>query len=366
MNKRKLVTIRTVSKLVDIEGADNIVAAIIDGWQVVVKKNEFKQNDKCVFFEIDSFLPKEPRYEFLGKTQLYNNIEGYRLKTIKLRKTLSQGLALPLTLFPELTESVFNLPEDLSQMLNVVKYDNEQAVKKPGLKAGNAEAKFPDFIPKTDQERIQNLTSKFITSKDEIYEETLKMDGSSMTCYKIHKELRWLQKLTNMLRLTNYKPYHFGVCSRNLELKRPTKDSPKSDFWDIAIENNIEDILPVGYALQGELCGPRIQSNHEKLNENHYYIFDIYNIDKQRYLMPAERQLMFSILIRETKTMHHTQIVENGFKPFQLTLEELLERVDTQSVNKGTISEGRVYKNISNPNDTFKVINNRYLLKNEK
>lgn len=368
--KRQLVTIRTIAQLLPIEGASRIEIAIIDGWQVIVKVGEFKPNDKCVFFEIDSFIPSAPALEFLGKLQTYEGKQGYRLKTMKMRGTLSQGLALPLSILKD--RNYFREPDlstnDLAEQLGVVKYDidTQNSSSKPGMKIGQTERNFPSFIPKTDQERIQNLTSKFITSKDEEYEETMKMDGSSMTCYKIDKPYNWLQKL-----LRNFIPmkpkYHFGVCSRNLELRRPTASTPQSDFWALAIKHNIEKHLPSGYAIQGEICGPKIQSNHEKLTENQYYVFDVYDINVKKYLTPIERRIFFMTYLFKSG-IQHVSVRADKVKIFSEcpTVQDLLARVDTESINPGTISEGRVYKNARNPQDTFKCINNKYLLKSER
>jgi len=108
--ERKLATIRKVNEIKPIEGADMIELAIVDGWQCVVKKGEFKPGDPGVYFEIDSYLPIEERYEFLRKSS-YKKIpdqlqgqraEGFRLKTVKLRGQISQGLMLPPGYFPRI------------------------------------------------------------------------------------------------------------------------------------------------------------------------------------------------------------------------------------------------------------------------
>jgi RNA ligase (TIGR02306 family) len=99
-NKRKLVTVRQIDNLEPIDGADAIEVATIEGWKVVVKKGEFKVGEQCVYFEIDSFLPEgNPAWQFLVDKQgrEFEGVRGHRLRTIKLRGVLSQGLALPIT-----------------------------------------------------------------------------------------------------------------------------------------------------------------------------------------------------------------------------------------------------------------------------
>ena len=365
---RKLVTIRTISNILPIEGADLIALGVVDGWSVIIKKSEFKIGDPCVFFEIDSFLPMEPRYEFLKKTSKFNGTEGYRIKTMKMKGVLSQGLALPLSMFPELT---INIQEDLSETLGVIKYDLEQFCGVNNTCKSEKPGKFPSFIPKTDQPRIQNLPHLFTTNKEDTFEETLKLDGSSMTCYKVSSNPTLLQKFLALFGI-KAPTTKFGVCSRNVDLKRTAntvmtfnnegKESvyDQSDFWATAIKLDLANRVPVGYAIQGELIGPKIQANHEKVTELQYFVFDVFNISEQCYLLPQERRDFC-----RTLGIPHVPVMNVEATPLQLTLDQLLQHVDTESVNPKTVSEGRVYKSNTNPLLSFKVINNRYLLKHE-
>ena len=366
---RKLATIRKITNIVPIENCDNIALAIVDGWTVIIKKSEFSIGDSCVFFEIDSFLPLEPRYEFLKKTTKFDGKEGYRIKTMKMKGVLSQGLALPLTMFPEVSTN----DDDVTNRLNIIKFDLEQFY--GANTAGPRERKygsFPTFIPKTDQPRIQNMTHMFLTHKDTTFEETLKLDGSSMTCYKIPNKPTLFQRVLSFFgkQLPTYK---FGVCSRNVDLK-PSDNKvqvfdnfgkksvyAQSDFWATAIKMDIENKLPIGYAIQGELIGPSIQANHEKVSSLDYFVFDVYDINKKQYLTPEARREFC-----KQHNIQHVPVTNPNATPLQMSLEELLAHVDTESMNQGTVSEGRVYKSNSYPTMSFKVINNKYLLKHEK
>ena len=366
---RKLVTIRKITNIVPIENCDNIALGIVDGWTVIIKKSEFSIGDSCVFFEIDSFLPLEPRYEFLKKTTKFDGKEGYRIKTMKMKGVLSQGLALPLSMFPEVSTN----DDDVTNRLNVIKFDLEQFY--GANTAGPRERKygsFPTFIPKTDQPRIQNMTHMFLTHKATTFEETLKLDGSSMTCYKIPNKPTLFQRVLSFFgkQLPTHK---FGVCSRNVDLKPSdnkvqTFDNfgkksvyAQSDFWATAIKMDIENKLPIGYAIQGELIGPQIQANHEKVSSLDYFVFDVYDINKKQYLTPEARREFC-----KQNNIQHVPVTNESATPLQMSLEELLAHVDTESMNPGTVSEGRVYKSNSYPTMSFKVINNKYLLKHEK
>ena len=96
---RKLATVRQIIDIQPIHGADAIELAIVDGWKCVVKKNEFKVNDLAVYFEVDSWVPHEIA-PFLSKGQEPKEFEGVfgnRLRTVKFRGQVSQGLLLPLS-----------------------------------------------------------------------------------------------------------------------------------------------------------------------------------------------------------------------------------------------------------------------------
>lgn len=373
--ERKLASIQQIRKLVAIPNADFIEIAWINDWTVIVKKGEFTKGSLAVFFEIDSLLPDEPRFAFLEKSKKeYNGINKYRLKTMKMRGVISQGLALPMSTFPEVIHP--SVGDDVTDLLSIIKYEAQYADPMARAKAGNAQGKFPSFIPKTDQERIQNLPHYYELYKDHEWEETLKLDGSSLTCYKIAKEPSLLDKILSFFG-RKQKAYHFGVCSRNLELKRSdnfkkTFDNDgklseynQSDFWKIVNELNIEKHLPVGYALQGELIGPKIQANHEKVDRNHLYIFDVFDIVNQRYLLPLERQEFFSTYL--PSTIKHVPVVNHSVKIFTECpdLDSLQVRVTGESINPKTVSEGRVLKSCTIPGLSFKCISNQYLLKCE-
>ncbi len=358
-----------------IPGADRIELAMVNDWTCIVKKGEFEVNDLCVYFEIDSLLPEDERYEFLASSKKdYFGKPKYRIKTMKMRGVISQGLALPLGMYLELRHN--SLGDDVSEALGVIKYD-------PGFytdngqkaKVGSAQGKFPSFIPKTDQGRIQNLRHFYELYKEHEWEETLKLDGSSLTCYKIHKEPSLWQKLFSFFgrKADNH---HFGVCSRNLELKRTdnysktfTNDGKESvynqsDFWQIVLDLEIEKYLPAGYALQGELIGPKIQANWEKVDSNQFWVFDVYDITNGHYLLPLERHEFLDKYFKSSR-LQHVPVVSLGLPVFThcQDLEALQERVTGASINPGTISEGRVYKSMSVPGLSFKCISNQYLLK---
>lgn len=334
---RKLVTIRLVDKIAPIDGADNIERVHVDGWQCVAKKGEFKVGDKGLYFEVDAFLPIEERFEFLRKSsykKLSDEREGFRLRTVKLKGTLSQGLLLPMTLFPEIDED-----EDIAAILNVIKYDPPL----PASLVGEAKGFFPSFIRKTDQERIQNLPEYFDLYREVFFEETEKEDGSSMTAY-------WNGE--------------FGVCSRNLELKKTEGNT----LWELAEKHGLKEKLEClgrNIAIQGEAIGEGIQGNKMKIRGHRFRVFDIYDIDKQEYLSSLERLKICEELELDTVPILNTSV--QVFKQC-LTMDELLERaVGQMELNPSVQREGLVFKGTLECGKviSFKVISNKFLLKYE-
>ena len=343
---RKLASIRKIKKLEPIKGADFIEKATVDGWTCIVKKNDFSEGDLGVFMEIDSFLPVLPKYEFLRSScfKSTTNGDGFRIRTMRLRKTLSQGLMLPKETFPELNFCEENIGYDVTELLNITKWNPPI----PKCLQGQVKGNFPSCIMKTDQERIQNLPDYFDIYKDVKFEETEKLDGSSMTVY--------------------YNEEEFGVCSRNLDLK----EDDKNLFWKTALKYNLKELLPKlckdlskNLALQGEVIGPGIQGNNYKLEEHEYRIFDIWDIDNQVHLTSMQR----AGIIMKIPTLKQVPTLGVGYTFNANNMEGILEYVKGNSaLNIKTKREGIVFKSIELINGevlSFKAINNDYLLKCE-
>lgn len=331
---RKLATIRLIAEIKEIPDADTIEAVRVDGWWCVVKKNEFKINDLCVYFEVDSFLPVRPEFEFLRKSCFRSTMnlgDGFRLKTIRMKKQISQGLIISLSILDEYDIDSLIEYLDVTEIFGVKKWEIPISAQLSGIAKGD----FPSFIRKTDQERIQNLYFDLVkTHKDVVFERTLKLDGSSMTVY--------------------FNNGQFGVCSRNLELK----EREENTYWKVARELNLEEKLRKygkNIALQGELMGPGIQGNRECLTNHEFLLFDIWNIDDNKYMSERERSLLCEVLkIRQIDLIDYVY-------PFEKTLEELIEMSDRKSIFND-IAEGIVYKSMDGTT-SFKVINNKFLLR---
>lgn len=331
---RKLATIRIIKELLPINGADRIELAIIDSWKVVVSKG-LNVGDVVVYCEIDSFLPIKPEFEFLRKScyrKMADGQEGFRLKTIKLKGALSQGLCIPIDELPQLAKN--KVGDDVSDILGIIKYDPPIPAELAGVCKGN----FPSFLKKTDEERVQNLSNEYqeyLASEINFYA-TEKLDGSSATFYLRDGE--------------------FGVCSRNLELKENADNS----FWKVArsldIENKLKR-LPYNACLQGELIGEGIQGNPYKVNGQDVRFFNLFNIDTYE-LMPIDDLCVFCQDVDLLPVPNYSFILPK-------TIDELLLIAEGKSVLGNAEREGLVIRS-ADSKISFKVISNKFLLNNKE
>jgi RNA ligase (TIGR02306 family) len=338
---RKLATIRKIDALRPIPDADAIECAVIGGWTAVVKKGEFKQGDLAVYCEIDSWIP-HALAPFLSKgkePRVFDGIAGERLRTMKLRGQLSQGLLLPLSTLTMVESELFE-GLDVSFPLGIVKYEAPV----PAQLAGEVKGMFPGWIQKTDQERVQNLKEEFDywLREQHVWEVTEKLDGSSMTVYLRDGE--------------------FGVCSRNLELK----PSETNSLWKVAVRNDLELKLRRAnrnLALQGELIGEGIQGNPYKQKGQEFFLFDIYDIDTGKYLTPTERNAFV-----EEHDIKHVPVLAFGAELWDTlginSIDNILKFAEGKSVMGmiGCEREGLVFKSKA-MQCSFKAISNKFLLK---
>lgn len=332
---RKLASVRKIHEIASITGADAIELAKVDGWQVVVTKGEYQVNDLVIYLEIDSWVPNELA-PFLSKDKEpkeFEGVKGERLRTIKLRGCLSQGLILPI--INGMIEG-----DDVTDFLNIKKWDRPL----PAQLIGQAKGFFPEFLRKTDQERAQNLQSEIAVEHQSgsLFEVTVKLDGSSIAVY--------------------HKDGEVGVCSRNIELKI-NEENQGNAFIKTATNTGLLSALKSlgkNIAVQGELMGEGIQGNREKLSEHNIFVFDIFDIDEQRYLSPDERLEVYETLSNYGFLGNHCPLLEIRAPLISADINDLLSYAEGGSLNH-PIREGLVYKRMDGK-FSFKTISNKFLL----
>ena len=339
---RKLASVQVVNEIRPIENADAIECAVVLGWTVVVKKGEFKIGDKCVFFEIDSILPNEEKYSFLDYKEEYN---GYRLKTVRLRGQLSQGLALPINIF-ELPEDI-EIGTDLTEQLKIRKYE-PPVPEEVGAKSSNRVWE----IPKTDEERYQSNPDLVDALKGKEYYASVKLDGTSTTI---------------ILNINDENEPEVNVCGRNTCYE----ENPNNKYWAVAMKYNMKEKILEYYnktgkrlAFQGELIGPKIQGNKMGLTENDLYIFNVWIAEGKQPYEKCDIDTALSIV----------KGLELKFVPIELTgifeyntedlqgLTELPYNKYFKNAKPSQNIEGLVFRS-KDMKVSFKVVSNKFLLR---
>ena len=384
--ERALAHIEEIAWIKPIDGADNIELIGVLGWVLIAKIDEFKVGDKAVFVEIDSKCPADDeRFAFLEK-------KHYKVKTMKLGKfkCFSQGLALPLTLFPELSDR--KLGDDVTKELRITYSSEEDRKRKSNKVDPNAKYKamaarhkeffskqiirkimrydigrkilflffgkkkdnpkqFPSWIVKTDENRIENCP--FYLESNEEWVQTEKIDGTSCT-YAVDRMKRGKNK------------FEFVVCSRNV--RQADRDQEcyhdSNIYWDLADKYNIEKVLS-DYAiannydrvvLQGEGTGS-VQGNPYKLKENRLFVFNL-------VVEGVRKSTLEMAKFCDDNNLEHVPIINEHYKTPD-TMEEIKLQADGFSIiNPKVKREGFVYRSLDGQ-QSFKNVSREYLLKHQ-
>lgn len=326
---RKLASIQKIRLLEPIEGADAIEKAHVLGWQLVVKKGEFKVDDLCVYCEIDSIMPDKPEFAFLKPRKM-------RIKTVRLRGQVSQGICFPLSVLPEGTPITEGL--DVTKILGVTKY--EEPI--PAFLEGIMKGRFPSFIPKTDETRVQILQDLLDQNQGALCYITEKIDGSSTTFFMNNGE--------------------FGVCTRNMEIL----EDDKNTMWKFARETDLENklrSLNKNIALQGEIVGENIQKNTLKLRGQTVFFFNAFDIDAYEYLDFKEFvSLINSLGLKTVPIVEEEYVLEND-------IDKLVEKsigkslINPQGWREGIVIRSHKEQFINGERFSFKAVNPKFLLK---
>lgn len=376
---RNLATIQRISNIEPIANADKIEKATILGWHVVVKKNDFKINELCVYVEIDSILPDRPEFEFMRERK-------FRVRTVKLRGQISQGICFPLSILP--SETIPQEGDDVTDILGITKYEPDTN-NRDATDRQKSKYVFPNWFPiklrrflvkhtpllarfiikllprsqrtiarswlgvfpKTDETRVQvlqPLLDKYAGTQCYVTE---KLDGSSITCYMYKGK--------------------FGVCSRNLDIDK----DEDNNFWNAAIWMGIEEKLRIigidNIALQGELIGDGVQGNKYMLSGRTIFFYSIFDITKQEYMG-------YEDFIRTIEYINLPTVpILNTSYTLIPDIDKIVEESKGESLIGPTIREGIVIRPLNSIIDydfgkwlvsgrvSFKAVNPEFLLKYE-
>lgn len=353
----KLATIQRITKLEPIPNAESIEKACVLGWEVVVKKGQFKEGDMCIYVQIDTVMPDKPEFAFLSERK-------FRVRTIKLRGQISQGLIIPL---PD--KGVFFEGEDVTNFIGVKKYEKpdtdpsvylsektphgffERALYKfkflylykwfPFMRK-KLRSPFPSkIVPITDEERIQNIPHYLEKYKGLEFIVSYKLDGSSITI--IHHKF---------LGRSSYR-----ICSRRFELHDSSNDWYKvfkKTSFDKEIQKLVSYFNTNNIVVQGEAIG-KFNGNHHNLSSNEIRLFNIFvegdKLYQDKFIEVCEKLNIPHCPLYKKITLNHT-------------MKEIIEESNLKDIlNPKAYSEGLVWRR---ENISFKVVNPNYLLKKEE
>lgn len=349
---RKLASIQIVNAVESIPNADAIEKIRILGWWVVVKKGEYRPGDKLVYCEIDSLLPERAEFEFLrassfkpaqmgaaGETVLP---AGFRIKTVRLRGQVSQGICFPLEILPAGTPVDEGV--DVTDALGILKWEPPIPL---GM-GGKVKGTFPGFLSKTDETRVQVLETVLERHRGRTFYVTEKVDGTSFTAFLREGE--------------------FGICSRNLWMDETDESNvlvrvARSLRLDEKLRTARER-LGFDLALQAEVIGPGIQKNKYGLSAVSLRVFNLLNINDGSLLDHTR-------MLEELATLGLDPVPQLGTLVLDHTVDELVAFSEGTSVlNPKAQREGIVLRPHVEEYDadlvgrlSFKVINPKFLLK---
>jgi len=340
---RKLASIQIIKEVKEHPNADRLEILSFNniGWQCVSRKGEFKSGDFCIYFELDSLIPMKPWSQFLAKKDKPE--KPVRLRTVRLRGELSQGLAMPVNILMAYKDQLDEWPlvegTDVTEILGITKY--EPII--PACLNGEVKGRRPSWLPKTDSDRIQSFPELIGEFQGKLVVIAQKIDGTSCSI--------------------SYREGEKDVCGRNWSLKEGD-----NSYWKVAKKydvlgklKEISEKTGINYGIQGECIGPGIQKNRLALSDHELWVFDVRNLNEGKYLGFYERKEFCDRL--QLQMVPTLQICRFEFA----TIDELLELAKGK-YSSGQHQEGIVirpvhefYSNVLKGRASFKVINNEFL-----
>ena len=249
------VTVEKIETVWAHPNADRLELAKLQGlaFQFVIAKGQYKPGDDVLYFPLDSELPSEIHTKMGLTGKLAGSLKN-RVKTVKLRGEISQGVVGSLSLLPESLHS--GTPAEITAFFGVTKYDPPPIISTSG-----------DLVSLPEGYSVYDI-------------EGADRFGDMLGLLKA-QECVVLEKLEG----TNFSVAidvagQIHVNQRNHSIIE--KDGPENLYWKAARESGLIDWLksqcsasPQNLCVYGELCGPKIQSNIYSLPSHTVYVFDV-------------------------------------------------------------------------------------------
>ena len=396
-SERELAYVVLIDGIEPIPGYDRVEHAIVGGWRVIVQKDQFKPGDPAIYFEIDSRVPSDREcFAFLEKRH-------YKVKTLKMCKTLSQGLLMHpsdfgwhVTLQGEIDDGeMIHTPVDesrfLTKKLGVIYADDEDNSRKaPSLdkykkmemrhrklfknpvirwlmhykfgrkvmffffgKKKDKKNGWPSWVQKTDEERVQNMP--WILNSTDKWIATEKIDGTSTTF---------------TMKRGKFGRKSFYVCSRNVCFGEENKPCyyDTNVYWEMAKKYDIYNVLSAlldifpneeWITIQGETYGDGVQKRDYSLKDHEFAAFNLIFSSRGRV-----STLEMIDLLWKKYTIPCVPVVEENieFTDKFSTVEDMLLWAEGNSKVDGLPREGIVFRTMDGQK-SFKAVSNSFLLK---
>ena len=406
---RELVYVVLIDGIEPISGYDRVETAIVGGWHVIVQKGQFNVGDPAIYFEIDSRVPSDREcFAFLEKRH-------YKVKTLKMCKTLSQGLLMHAsdfgwTIYNKITPDAYGtcaidtdvaIIDDngeahrandesrfLTKKLGVTYADDEDNVRKaaPVDKYKKMAQRHPNIFKKSWARWLmkrawgRKLMFMFFGKKKD------KKNG-----WPSHIAARTdVERIQNCIWLLNDKqPYvasekvdgssfsamaergRFGkikyyVCSRNVVFDNPNAECfyPQNIYYEAWNKYNLKEIITKilndynlpNVAIQAEVYGNDIQKRDYSTKEHKMAVFHIVS---NCVKFPMDKV----VEICEKYGLPHVPIVDDNYI-FPDTIEELQEYVESEpSKIDGLAREGIVFYDKATGAQYVKFVSPNFLMK---
>ena len=403
-NERELCYVVRVDEIKSIEGRDRVECAVVGGWTIMVRKGQFQPGSLGIYFEIDSQVPEKEPFMFLAakkfkiKTQKYKTPDG---------QFWSQGLLMGAEDFGWTTaeresdtcstcivdsDGVAHYVDDesrfLTKQLNVIYAVAEDNSRKAGSvdkykkmaqrngklfahqpfrwlmrhewgkkllfvffgKKKDKKGGWPEWVAKTDEERVQNMP--WILADKSEWIATEKIDGTSTTF--------------TMKRGKRRNQYDFYICSRNVVFDKPDKQCfyDSNVYVEMAEKYNVESVLRQilenrpdldWVTLQGETYGAGIQKRDYSLKDHDFVGFNFITSASGRWNSVDAKNLMNGFGIPWVPIVDEHFVLPD-------TVDELLTIATDKSVIDGGMREGLVFRSQDGAK-SFKAVSNEFLMK---
>lgn len=312
------VKIVIIDKVDTHDNADRLEIARVAGWQSIIGKGQFQAGDWAVYVPIDSLL-SEPLESYLFPTDSKIRLEKSRVRSIKIRGALSQGLLVSMTpellyLFPQLAKK--HMGDDVADVLGIIKYEPPEQHLPKHMRATPKRKINPWFSKFTDIENFKHYPDLFQEGEEVWVSE--KLHGSSVRFGLLPTAVNsWWRRFMKKLHLLPRYEYVYG--SRNVQLQERHSGGFYEKRGLIKLKNGaniyeavgknygFKNILKPGEILYGEIIGHNIQKGYDYGLKNDW-AFYAYDVKKDGVYLDPEDFILWCGL----RGVHHVPTIYSG------------------------------------------------------